>query len=71
MTYWYQRTGDDCFRIYNVETRSALGCVTRQDKNWRVEDGDDVFVAAVSLEATLVAPLQITMRSIESGDLTV
>lgn len=49
MTYWVdERAGDDCFRIYNIETRSCFGYVRRQGKNWRVEDGERVPVAVIT-----------------------
>jgi len=47
MTYWYRQTGDDCFCVHNIKTISALGHVSRQEKSWRVEDGERVFVALV------------------------
>ena len=47
MTYRY-REEDERFCIWNTETRSNIGYVSRQGENWRVEDGDNVFVAMVS-----------------------
>jgi hypothetical protein len=48
MTYCYLPRGDDCFWIQNVETTSAIGHVSRQGKNWHVEDGERISVAVVA-----------------------
>jgi len=47
MTYWYQKSEVHGFCVWNVETRSAVGYVKPQGKDWRVEDGDNVFVTVV------------------------
>jgi hypothetical protein len=51
MTYGYQEDGVDCFFVYNVETRSYLGYVRRQGKNWRVEAADENTVAVVASQS--------------------